>query len=519
MRQLTKLYLIIPFSLFLFFTCFSKEKNDKPNIIMILVDDMGYSDLGCYGGEIETPNLDKLAKKGIRFTQMHNTAKCFPSRACLLTGVYAQQCGMGVQPKTFTNSISLGDLLRNAGYRTLLSGKNHSQLSLYNFGFDRVYEFWGGATNHFNPGLQRAGEAVPIFKGGPNTWNVDDKSYNPYSPEKDFYSTDYFTKNAISYLEEYKNDSKPFFLYLAYTAPHDPLMAWPKDIAKYRGKYKEGYQVIRKARYEKMLELGMVDPKMKLSEQTSIEWNSLTEEEKDSEDLKMAIYAAMIDCVDQNIGRLINKLKELGKLDNTLIMFASDNGCSAENAENKVGGTGEHGTLSQWTSLQKNWANVSNTPYRYSKRSSYEGGICTPYIVSWPEKLKNGGSINNQLFHFVDVMPTLKEITGASYPTKFRGEEIVPMQGESFLPLILGKKLKEREKPVYWQWTSGKAIRLGKYKAVFEGKDWAMYNMTTDRNETNDLKEKFPAKFEELMSLYQPWDKEYVKYKNKKINQ
>jgi len=292
-------------------------------------------------------------------------------------------------------------------------------------------------------------------------------------------------------------------------------MAWPEDIARYRGKYKEGYQSIREARYEKMLELGMVDPKMKLSEQTSIDWNLLTEEEKDSEDLKMAIYAAMIDCVDQNIGKLIQKLEELGELENTLIMFASDNGCSDENAEKKVGGTGEPGTVSRWTSLQENWANVSNTPYRYYKRSSYEGGICTPFIAYWTKKLKNEGSINNQLYHFVDIMPTLKEITGATYPTEFRGESIVSMQGQSFLPALLGKEIQEREKPVYWQWTKGKAIRLGKWKAVFDGNDWALYDMTIDRNETNDLKEKFPEKFEKLRSLYESWDHKYVKYKLK----
>jgi len=486
----------------------NKNKSEKPDIIMILVDDMGYSDLGCYGGEINTPNLDNLALKGMRFTQMHNTAKCFPSRACLLTGLYAQQNGMSENPENFINAVSIGDLLRTEGYRTLFSGKNHSKTSLYNFGFDRVYEFFGGATNHFNPGEQREGEMAPIFKGGPNIWNIDDKAYNPYNPPKDFYSTDYFTKYAISYLEEYKNDSKPFFLYLAYTAPHDPLMAWPEDIAKYRGKYNAGYKTIRDARYKKMLESGMVDPSMKLSEQTTTDWESLTDEQKDEEDLRMAIYAAMVDRIDQNIGKLLQKLKETGKLDNTLILFASDNGACAENAEGNLKnstGAGEPGTVAYWASVKQNWANVSNTPYRLYKNNSYEGGTCTPFIASWPKGIKEKGSINNQPLHFIDIMATFKDLTGASYPANFRNQEIVPMQGESFLPALKGKTLKEREKPIYWQWAKGKAIRVGNWKAVAINDVWALYDMKSDRNETNDLKAKYPEKFQELMKLYEEW--------------
>ena len=519
MKQSKKIYIPLLISLCISNTSYSKDSNttindnkksktDRPNIVMILADDMGYSDLGCYGSEINTPNLDKLAQNGIRFTQMHNTAKCFPSRASLLTGVYAQQCGMSENPQSFINTISIGDLLKTEGYRTLFSGKNHSKTSLYNFGFDRGYEFFGGATNHFNPGEQREDEPIPIFKGGPDTWNIDDKSYHPYSPPKDFYSSDYFTKNAISYLEEYKNEDKPFFLYLAFTAPHDPLMAWPEDIVKYRGKYKAGYKTIRNARYKKMLELGMVDPSMKLSEQTARDWESLTEEEKDQEDLRMSIYAAMIDRIDQNIGKLLKKLEETGKLNNTLILFASDNGACAENAERNIKnpkGTGLPGTVAYWASLKENWANVSNTPYRYYKNSSYEGGICTPFIASWPKTIKQKGTINNQALHFVDIMATFKDITGAVYPTNYRNQNIVPMQGESFLPALKGEILKERQKPIFWQWAKGKAIRVGAWKAVAIKDVWSLYDMQTDRNETNDLKKKYPDKFQELIKLYDEW--------------
>lgn len=519
MKRNKKIYFSLLISFFFLNAAYTQESNTtnntlgKPNIIMILVDDMGYSDLGCYGGEINAPNLDKLAQNGIRFTQMHNTAKCFPSRACLLTGVYAQHSGIAINPGSFKNTISLGDLLRTAGYRTLSSGKNHSKTSLYNFGFDRVYEFWGGASNHFNPGKQRLNEPVPIFKGGPDKWNIDDKNYFPYNLDKDFYSTDYFTENAISYLEEYKNDSKPFFLYLAYTARHDPLMAWPEDIAKYRGKYKTGYKAIRDSRYKKMLELGMVDPDMKLSEQTTVDWESLSDEEKEMEDLRMSIYAAMIDRIDQNIGKLLKKLEETGKLNNTIILFASDNGGSGENYEKKIkdkNGKGEPGTLAYWASVSEDWANVSNTPYRYYKNWSYEGGICTPFIVSWPKTISQKVTINHQPLHFVDVMATFKDITGASYPTHFRNQEIVPMQGESFLPVLIGEQLKERKKPIFWQWANGKAIRVGNWKAVAHKDVWSLYDMQTDRNETNDLKAKYTGKFEELKNLYDEWAVENV---------
>jgi len=371
-----------------------------------------------------------------------------------------------------------------------------------------VYEFFGGATNHFNPGEQREGELAPIFKGGPDTWNIDDKANHPYNPPKDFYSTDYFTKNAISYLDEYKNEKNPFFLYLAFTAPHDPLMAWPEDIAKYRGKYKVGYKTIRDARYKRMLELGMVDPRMQLSKQTAIDWETLTEEQKDKEDLRMSIYAAMIDRIDQNIGKLLQKLEETGKLDNTLILFASDNGACAENYEKKIGtknGKGEMGTLAYWASVGQDWANVSNTPYRFFKNDSYEGGICTPFIAWWPKTIQQKGSVNNQLLHFVDIMATFKDLTGATYPTNFRNQEIVPMQGESFLPALKGQTLKERQKPIFWQWAKGKAIRVGNWKAVYIKGVWSLYDMKTDRNETADLKEKYPEKFQELVKLYDEW--------------
>jgi len=230
----------------------------KPNIIFILVDDMGYSDIGCYGGEVHTPNLDSLADNGIRFTQVHNTAKCFSSRATLLTGLYAQDCGMSRGYKKFTNAVTLAEVLKTAGYRTLVSGKHHSRESLFDRGFDRCFGLLDGCSNHFNPGKQRKGEGVPAQKRpGKRMWAIDDQVLTPYTPpQMDFYSTDYYTKYAINYLEEYKNEKKPFLLYLAYTAPHDPLQAWPEDIQKYTQTYKVGYEAIRNARFKKLKALG-----------------------------------------------------------------------------------------------------------------------------------------------------------------------------------------------------------------------------------------------------------------------
>jgi arylsulfatase len=324
----------------------AQNQNKKPNIVFILADDMGWSDLGCYGGEINTPNLDKLAEGGIRFTQMHNTAKCFPSRACLLTGLYAQQCNMDKKAINFKNSVTLGEVLQTAGYRTLMTGKHHGTENPYNRGFSRYFGLRDGACNYFNPGKQREGEGKPAQKRPNRAWCIDDKLYEPYTPkEKDFYTTDYFTKYALNYLDEYKHEDRPFFLYLAYNAPHDPLMAWSEDIKKYRGKYKIGYEKIREERDKKQRKLGLFDKSFPQSEAIHKKWEELSEREKDEEDLKMAVYAAMIDRLDWNIGKILDKINELGERENTLVIFASDNGCSAEVVN--IPGSGEIGSMNR----------------------------------------------------------------------------------------------------------------------------------------------------------------------------
>jgi arylsulfatase A-like enzyme len=495
---------------------FSCEKEQtKPNIILICADDLGWSDIGCYGSEVQTPNLDKLGDGGIRFTRFHNTSKCFPSRACLLTGVYAQQNGYSKTYKNpITNAVTLGEVLRTAGYRTLWSGKHHGLENPVTRGFDRYYGLKDGACNYFNPGNQRPGEGAPARKGKPGNktqrwWCIDSVMYHPYTPEaKGFYTTDYFTNYALGWMDEYKNEEKPFFLYLAYNAPHDPLMAWPEDIAKYKGKYNVGYEKIRKQRYEKQLQMGLIDESYKLSAPTYENWNELSDSVRNDEIRKMEVYAAMIDRMDQNIGRVLAKLKEIGKDENTLILFMADNGASAEMV-NISDDYGEIGTMTRWSSLGHSWANVGNTPYRLYKNFSYEGGINTPLIAWWPEKI-SAKTFSEFPGHFIDLMATFVDITGAKYPTEFNNQKITPMQGVSLLPVLKGEK-KAREKPIFWEWNDGKAAYSNSWKIVKEGLDspWELYNIKKDPTETNNLANDNPDKLKEMDRLFTGWKSDF----------
>lgn len=497
--------------LFLIFLAGCGTAPSPPNIVLISVDDMGWSDLACYGSEINTPHIDRLAAGGMRFTQFHNTSKCFPSRACLLTGVYAQQNGYHSgfnQP--LSNAVTLGEVLREAGYITLWSGKHHGLENPVFRGFDHYYGLKDGACNHFNPGDQREGEGAPARKEGKGekrkrAWCIDSLLYEPYTPEaKDFYTTDYFTNYALEWLDNYEDEEDPLFLYMSYTAPHDPLMAWPEDIARYEGFYDEGYEAIRQKRYARQKELGLIDDSYKLSAATHDEWGKLSEEEKKVEARKMEVYAAMIDRLDQNIGRLIDKLVETGRADDVLIMLVSDNGASAEMVK-IADDYGEIGSLTRWTSLGPNWANVSNTPFRYYKNYSFEGGINTPLIAAWPGKIESG-SFSSFPGHFIDLMATFVDLSGAEYPRQFNGEEITPMQGQSLAPVLLGKERK-RNKPLFWEWNKGQALRDGDWKLVRSGleNDWDLYHITTDPTETINLAKENPDRVREMESQFLQW--------------
>jgi arylsulfatase len=496
---------------------------DKPNIIFILVDDMGWSDIGCHGSEIKTPNIDSLASNGIRFTQFYNTAKCNTSRACLLTGTYAQQCGMMGATNKMTNAVTLGEVLRPAGYRTLASGKHHGIENLFDRGFDHYYGLRDGCCNFWNPGVKRPGEPEPGRKNRIRAWCDDEKTYQPYTPEdKNFYTTDVFTDKALAWLDEKEVEDKPFFLYLSYTAPHYPLHAWPEDIAKYKGVYDKGYQAIREARYARMVEMGLVDSKKSpLLEWDGGDWGKLKGIEQEKEKRRMEIYAAMLDRVDQNIGRVMAKLKQQGKLDNTLIMFAADNGGCAEGAGGQFNSTKleDFGTIASYETVGKSWATVQNTPLRKWKNFSHEGGIRTPLVVSWPAKIKKHGGYTHQPGHLIDVMATVVELSGASYPETFNGGPVISMQGVSLLPAMEGKSL-NREKPIFWQWSQGGAIREGDMKAVFWGKkakdSWELYDLSKDLNESENLAKSMPAKLTSMQENWRAWYDDVSVKKDKK---
>jgi arylsulfatase A-like enzyme len=373
-------------------------------------------------------------------------------------------------------------------------------------GFDRYYGLKEGASNHFNPGPQREGEPKPAQKRPDRPFYNDRTLYQPYSPPRDFYTTDYFTKHAIAWLDEYKEEDKPFFLYIAYTSPHDPLMAWPEDIAKYRGKYALGYEAIRQKRFDKQKKLGIINEDYALTEATHVPWSSLSDSLRNVEQRKMEVYAAMIDRMDQKIGDIIQKLRELNKLDNTVFIFLSDNGASAEVVN--LPGDGKIGTVGQWTSLGQDWANVGNTPLRFFKNYSFEGGIKTPLIISWPKGLGHQNEIISFPAHLIDILPTLGELAGADYPSEYAEKPILPAEGQSLLPAIRGEKL-QREKPIFWEWSVGRAARKGDWKLVAHGKEspWELYNLKNDPSETQNLISQFPETAKELESLFLDWKK------------
>ena len=482
-------------------------EQSKPNIILIMVDDMGYSDIGCYGGEVKTPNIDMLAKNGLRFTQFYNTAKCHTTRAELLTGNYAYQIG----DQRMEYGATFGEVLRPAGYRTLISGKWHQGPLPTTRGFDRYYGLADGCCNFFNPGIEaRSGEGPPGRKGRSKVrrWAIEDQAIMGYTdPDPKFYTTDAFTTYAIERLEEYKGEDKPFMLYLPYTAPHYPLHAWPEDIAKYRGKYKLGWDAIREQRFQRMKEMGIISENHKLTPRASKEWDSLSEEQKDEEDLKMAVYAAMIDRVDQNLGRLFAKVRELGEWDNTLILFLTDNGACPEqpNTTPDI----PPGPVESYRTVSVGWANASNTPYRKFKSTDYEGGIRTPFIAHWPAVIKPG-TMTKQVGHIIDVSATFMDMTGAKYPAEINGKKTRPPVGRSLLPIFQGKE-REPHSEIFWRFNRANAIREGNLKAIRAGKSWELYDLSEDPTETTNLAKERPEKTKELARKWEKWNAKSVK--------
>lgn len=426
-----------------------KAKNKKANIILIMVDDMGYSDLGSYGSEIHTPNLDKLANEGLRLTQFYNASICAPTRGSLLTGQYAHKAGMGFfdvdlglpayQGYINKESLTLAEVLKKNGYKTLMSGKWHAGQQKPAWpnqrGFDRFFGIIGGGANYFDPG------PMPLW-GSEYPVNIIENNTPVNLKAGTYYFTDEITNHAIAFLNEEPNGKKPFFLYLAYNAPHWPLQALPEDITKYEGRYDKGWDVLREERIEKQIELGLrkKDDKVAPRDKDVPAWESLTYDEQQLWASKREVYAAMLDRVDQGIGRLLSTLKDLQKDENTLIIFISDNGAPAEDVAHVPNGkaarnTSPVGTAGSFESQGKEWSHVSNAPLRSFKNSMYEGGISSPLIAWFPKKIK-AGIISKGTGHIIDIAPTLYDLVNATYPKNFKGTITNPLVGESLLPVL-----------------------------------------------------------------------------------
>ncbi len=477
---------------------------DPPNIILILADDMGYSDLGCYGGEISTPNLDQLAYEGARFTQFYNAARCCPTRASLITGLYPHQSGMGGMVKSpgkiqegpyqgylNSQSVTIAEVLKASGYYTAASGKWHVGEERPHWptdrGFDNYYGLISGAANYFDISRGKAENTKRHFA-------IDSAEYLP--PNKGFYMTDAITENAVKFLQKADTVEKPFFLYLPYTAPHWPLHAKQEDIDKYKGKFMKGWDVLRKERYDRMISMGLIEKSWLLSERDpqATPWEKLSREQKEKMDLLMAIYAAQVDCMDQGIGEVLKQLEVMGERENTLIMFLSDNGGSEEYGPwgedfwgNFWDGDARKGSGDSYHSYGGSWANLSNTPFRLYKKRVHEGGIATPFIVSWPVQKELQGKIIHQPAHIIDIMTTICDLTGTDYPKVYKGNPITSMPGQSLVPALKGDKQAIHE-AIYWEHLGNRAIRKGDWKLVArEGEPWELYNLSLDRSETNNL--------------------------------
>ncbi len=486
----------------------SAEQVSRPNIVLIMVDDMGWSDIGCYGSEIATPNIDRIAAEGMLFTNFYNNGKCTTTRASLLTGLYPRKGGRGIELLN-KNMLTLGEALKGAGYQTGLSGKWHNGSRKphrpTDRGFERSYGLWDGCCNFFDPAFRD-----PKFKGGRVRFFGQDDLRITEFPE-DFFTTDAFTDHAITTIKAHAATKRPFFHYLPYTAPHYPIHAKPESIVKYKGKYKDGWDALRKARYGRQIKLGLIDPVV--FPETGPNPNNRPFDTGKSDDeewemLRMEVYAAMIDSVDQNIGRVLGALDELGIADNTLILFLSDNGACAEtpgganNTEHRPG-------PKQWYShVGPNWAYAQNTPFRRYKARTHEGGIATPLVVRWPAKIKPG-QVNHQVGHIIDFLPTFLEAARGDYPkTNENGDALLPLDGISLLPVLSGEKKKvERPSPLFWHWGGHRAVREGNLKAVWENKKtgWELYDLSLDRTETRNLAEDQAAKVSDLAKKWTEW--------------
>jgi arylsulfatase A-like enzyme len=536
-------------------TAFSAESASQPNVVLILADDMGYSDIGCYGSEIETPHLDQLAAGGLRFTQFYNTARCCPTRASLLTGLYPHQAGIGhmMEDKGLDgyrgnlnrNCLTLAEALRPAGYGTYAVGKWHvtrhagPEGPKHNWplqrGFDRFYGTIHGAGSFFDPStLTRDNQPISAYA---------DADYQP----KQYYYTDAISDHAVRFIADHSRDhaEQPLFMYVAYTAAHWPMHALEEDIAKYRGRYDAGYDAMREARLARMQELGLVPKDTELTPAAE-DWGAV--QDKAWETRCMEVYAAMIDRMDRGIGQIVAELRRTGRLDNSLILYLQDNGGCAEgmgrtgNANHpnilrpesptlrplaadallppgsvppqtrdgfpvRMGTRVMPGPADTYVAYGRGWANVSNTPFREYKHWVHEGGIATPLIAHWPQGIKRRGELERQPGHLVDIMATCVDLAGADYPRERDGLPITPLEGLSLAPAFRGNLL--AREAIYWEHEGNRAVRAGDWKLVAKGPagKWELYNMATDRIEQHDRSAQEPERRQAMIAQWETYAK------------
>ena len=492
----------------------------RPNVVVILADDLGFSDVGCYGSEIETPNLDKLAAGGVRFTQFYNTARCWPTRGALLTGFYAQQIrrdalpgipsgGRGVRPAW---ARLLPEMLRPLGYRSYHSGKWHVDGARLAGGFDRSYSL-EDHNNYFTP----------------QNHFEDDKKLPPVEPGSGYYVTTAIADHAVNCLKEHAREhaDQPLFQYVAFTSPHFPLHAPAEDIARYQDRYQRGWEEIRSARYGRMKSLGLVSCELSAPERDigppydfpdaleklgpgevnrPLSWKELTEQQRQLQAAKMAVHAAMVHRMDAEIGRIIEQLRTMNALENTLIFFLSDNGASAEIMVRGNGHDREApaGSAATFLCLGPGWSTSSNTPFRRHKTWVHEGGISTPLIVHWPKGIAAKGELRHTPGHVIDLVPTILDAVGGKPLEKWEGVEVPPLPGKSLVP-ALAKDVRIARDCLWWLHEGNRAIRVGDYKLVAAGEKspWELYDLSSDRAESHNLAERMGGKAHELAQLWQ----------------
>ena len=481
---------------------------ERPNIVLILADDMGYSDLGCMGSEIDTPNLNSLAKGGVLMTNFCNASKSCPSRASLLTGLYSWRAGMGDMANTGSsypeyqgwlneNCVTIAEVLKESGYSTYISGKWHVGSEPEHWpdrrGFDQSFQMPNGGGVYFYPSKfpQRANRK--LYRNAEEVF-----------PEEGWYSTDGFGEVAVEYINRPENKEKPFFLYVPFIAPHYPLQAKPEDIAKYQGVYDSGYAAIREARFRRQKELGILDSDFPLSEPTHPEWSEV--EDKERQASRMAVYAAQIDCIDQNVGRIVDALKENGYYENTVIIFLSDNGAVMHHFDKTP--DVPYGSEYCWASIGK-WQNVANTPFREGKGREYEGGIKTPLIFHWPAGLKKTGFMVRDYAHITDIMPTCIELSGAKYPKEYKGHKILSADGYSLMPLVRGRHVRQN-RVLFFDHEGWSGMRQGRWKINrrIKSTEWELYDLKNDPYENVNLAEKYPRKLKRLSAKWEKMAKE-----------